>query len=216
MRRWRVLAGVVTAGLIIGSGLALAQNGRTTGQEGTRSSDRADQRPRFDPAQMRADMMSGLQKMLGASDEDWKVLGPRVERVMTLSREASGMMGGFGLMGGPGGRGGSGRRGGQGGRGGDRAGGPGGPGGPGGDMAGGPGGFGGPQFTLSATDKAMQSLGATVDDTKSTPAQIKAKLAAFRNTRAQARKQLAQARKAVQDLVTARQEALLVMMGTLE
>jgi uncharacterized protein (DUF169 family) len=42
---------------------------------------------RFDPERMRQRMMERLREQLGASEKDWTVLGPRVEKVMELSRQ---------------------------------------------------------------------------------------------------------------------------------
>jgi chromosome segregation ATPase len=47
-------------------------------------------RRRFDPAQMRQRMMERLRERLGASEKEWTVLGPRVEKVMELSARTRG------------------------------------------------------------------------------------------------------------------------------
>lgn len=81
---------------------ALAQQGGG-GDQGGRGG-----RGNFDPAQMRERLMNMLKERLGASDEEWKVLQPKLEKVTTAQREARvGGMGGFGGMGGgrPGGEG---------------------------------------------------------------------------------------------------------------
>src|SRR3954470_5374615 len=77
-------------------------------------------RGNFDPAEMRARMEARMKEQLGVSDDEWKVLQPKVEKVMTAQRDAR-AGGGFG---GPGGR-----RGGGGANGGGAAGGAGGGGG---------------------------------------------------------------------------------------
>lgn len=59
----------------------------------------------FDPAQMRQRMMDRMKEQLGATDDEWKVLLPKLEKVMEAQRNARG--GAFGgMMGGRGGRGG--------------------------------------------------------------------------------------------------------------
>ena len=69
----------------------------------------------FDPAQFRQRMMDGIKESLGASDEEWKALSPKVEKVMSAQRDGrSGGGGGF-FGGGGGGRGGRGGPGGAGG-----------------------------------------------------------------------------------------------------
>lgn len=177
----KVLVGSVVAGLLAVAGLALAQAGGRAGRGGRAGGGGAG----FDPAQMRQGMMDRVKETLQAKDAEWKVLEPRLERVMTLSREASG----FGRMGMFGGR---------------RRGGAGQPGAPGAVL---------PQ---SDVDRATEALQTTVDDPKTTPAQIKAKLTAFRAAREKSRQELAKARESARELVTQRQEAQLVLMGILE
>jgi len=67
-----------------------------------------DQRGQRDPAQMqqrmeqfRQQMSDRMRQSLGASEEEWKVLQPRIEKVQTLARQTRG--GGMGFMGGRGG-----------------------------------------------------------------------------------------------------------------
>lgn len=51
---------------------------------------------RFDPAQWQQRMMDHFKESLGASDEEWKLLQPKVEKVTSLQRQlrAGGMFGG--------------------------------------------------------------------------------------------------------------------------
>jgi len=42
---------------------------------------------RWDPEQMRQRMMDRMKEQLGVEDAEWKVILPRLEKVMTLSRE---------------------------------------------------------------------------------------------------------------------------------
>lgn len=155
----------------------------------------------FDPEQMRQMMEQRMREQLGATEQEWKVLGPRVTKVQELSRQVGaggrGMMfGGFG-----------GRRGGPGG-----AGAPGGPaGGPGGRF-----GAGGPQRELTAVEKAQDQLRTVLDNASSTPEQIKAALTTLRKERETAKQQLAAAQQELRKIITVRQEAILVMMGSLD
>ena len=76
---------------------------------------------RMDPAQFRQMMNDRMKELMGANDEEWKALQPRIEKVQQLSRDASnfggmGLLMDFGQGGGGRGRG----FGGQGGPGGDR------------------------------------------------------------------------------------------------
>ncbi|KPK65569.1 MAG: hypothetical protein AMK73_02595 [Planctomycetes bacterium SM23_32] len=79
------------------AGLALAQQG---GQGGGRQWG-------GDPEQMRQRMMERMKETLGADDEEWAIIAPRLEKVQTLARQAGG--GGVGFL--FGGRRGGGRRG---------------------------------------------------------------------------------------------------------
>lgn len=56
-------------------------------------------RPRFDLAVIRQAMLDRMKEPLGASDEEWKALGPKVEKVMTLAFESRGMGRGMGRTG---------------------------------------------------------------------------------------------------------------------
>ncbi|MHC4353963.1 MAG: hypothetical protein ACYS0H_14740, partial [Planctomycetota bacterium] len=66
-------------------------------------------RQQFDPEQMRQRMDQAMRERLGATEAEWKVLGPRVNKVMELSRQSRGsgrggtMFGGRGNFGGRGG-----------------------------------------------------------------------------------------------------------------
>src|SRR3954467_10531929 len=77
---------------------------------------------RIDPTQFRQMMNDRMKELMGANDEEWKALQPRIEKLQQLQRDASNF-GGMGLLmdfgGGGGGRGGRGF-GGPGGPGGDR------------------------------------------------------------------------------------------------
>jgi multidrug efflux pump subunit AcrB len=133
----------------------------------------------FDPAQFRERMMNNVKERLGASDDEWKVLEPKVEKVMTAQRDARG--GGFGGFGG-------GRR----------------------------GGGNADQQPTTETGKASQELRTALEN-KDTPAdEIAKKLAAFREARDKGRAQLQAAQKELKEILTQRQEAVLVNMGMLE
>jgi hypothetical protein len=127
-------------------------------------------------------MMNNIKERLGASDDEWKVISPKVEKVMTAQRDARGG-GGFGF----GGRGG--RRG---------------------------GGGGGDQQPTTETGKASADLQAALEN-KDTPAdEIAKKLAAFREARDKGRAALQASQKELKEILTQRQEAVMVSMGMLE
>jgi Spy/CpxP family protein refolding chaperone len=76
-RNW-VFGAVVSALVVMASvGEARAQEA-AGGRRGGR---------RFDPVQMRERMLERMQQNLEATDEEWTVIKPRIEKVMTLSME---------------------------------------------------------------------------------------------------------------------------------
>jgi len=131
-------------------------------------------RGNFDPAQFREQMMNRMKEQLGSNDDEWKVLSPKIEKLMTAQRDAR--VGGFG---------GGGRR-------------------------------GGDTQNQTATAKASAELRTALEN-KDTPApEIAAKLTALREARDKARAELTAAQKELKEILTQRQEAVLVTMGMLE
>ena len=209
----RITAGVVGATLFIGS----IGYGQQQPQGGP---------PDF--AQMRQQMMDRLKDAMGASDDEWKVMQPKIENVQQLQRQSGGR--GPGMFGPPpGGPGGPGN-GGPGGpppAGPDNAG-PGGPppadnGGPGpnGPPPGGPnGGVGGPGGpggqTPSEVQQKQSDLHEALQSQDASPDEVKAKVAALRDARARAKAQLSAAQEELRGLLSLRQEAVLVSFGILE
>ena len=108
MFRRRVIFGLVAcllAVLIVGETLSQpAQRGQAGGQRGAqreRSGAQNTQRPQaerrqFDPQQMQKMMEQRMQRQVGASDAEWKTVGPSVMKVSQLNRQVSG--GGMGAM----------------------------------------------------------------------------------------------------------------------
>jgi hypothetical protein len=150
----------------------------------------------FNPAQFQQRMMQRIQQALGASDDEFAAIQPKIQAVMDLQRDAnSNPRGMFGM--GRGGRGGGG-------------GGPGG-GGPGG------GGFGGPSTQpASPVQAALADLRTTLDDQNASPDVIKSKLDTLRQARAKARQDLAVAQQDLKSVLTQRQEAVMVLYGYLD
>jgi len=173
------------------------QQGQRGGQQGQRGQRGGFGGGQFDPAQFRQMMEDRLREQLGATEQEWKVLGPRVLKVQELGRQArgrGGMMFGRGGFGGPGGRGGRGGRG-----------------GPGGNAP-----AGAPARELTAVEKAQEQLSTVLENTASTPEQIKSALTTLRKEREAAKQQLAAAQQDLRKIITVRQEAVLVMMGDLD
>ncbi len=184
------LAGV---GLMaIGSSVLVAQDGGGGGGGGgggRQGGGGGGGRGNFNPEEMRKQMTERIKGELAASDEDWKAIGPAVEKVMKLQQEN--MMGRFG-----GGRGG-------------RGGGPGG-GGPGG------GGDNANRPPESEVQKAKNELNKLLEDKGATNEDIKAKVAALRSAREKSKHDLSKAQADLKELLTPRQEAVLVNSGMLE
>jgi hypothetical protein len=165
----------------------------------------ADQAPgarQFDPEQMRQRTEQRYQRQLGATDEQWKELGPLVMKVQELNQQLN-ISGRGGMFGG-------GRRGAQG----DQPGGmqgerPGGMQGARGNRAGMPG-------EQTALAKASEQLNTLLDDSSATPEKIKEQLTALRTAKENTKKELVTAQKELQKKVTMRQEAQLVLMGMLD
>jgi hypothetical protein len=145
-------------------------------------------RRNFDPAQMRQRMLDTLKDRLGATDDEFAAIQPKLEKVMQLQRDVNG--GGMRALFG-GGR----RRGGENG---------------GTTPAATPGGA-----TPSAVQAASTDLQTTLDNKDAKPDEIKAKLDAFRDAKSKAKDDLTAAQKDLESVLTQRQEAMLVMMGLL-
>jgi hypothetical protein len=144
-------------------------------------------------AQFRQRMMDNLKTRLGATDDEFAAIQPKIEKVMDLQRDAQGA-GMRGLMGG-GGRGN--RNGGGGGNGAAQ---------PAAAVAG---------AEQTPVQKASADLQTALDNKDATPDDIKTKLDALRDAKTKAKTDLEAAQKDLEGVLTQRQEAVLVMMGLL-
>ncbi len=132
--------------------------------------------------QFRARQAQQLKDSLGATDDEWKVLEPKIQKVQESSAAVSSgqtalLFGGRGMsfpMGGD------------------------------------------PTAPKSDVQKTAEDLKKLLDDKDSSPADIKAALAAYRDTRIKAKAALDKAREELRAVLTVRQEAVLVARGTLE
>ncbi len=199
MQRRMVKIGIVACvlGLMVG-GLSIAQQGgggQGGGRRGGQGGGPGGGPGNFDPAQFRQRMAERMKEQLGVDDQAWKVMEPRLMKVMDLNRQANaGNRGMFGMFG----------RGGRGGPGGDQ-------GGPQGDRQ-----RRGPMGEQTALEKAMAQLRTTLENQSATPEEIKTQLTAVRSAREKARQELAVAQQELKKILTLRQEAMLVEMGQLE
>ncbi len=151
----------------------------------------------FDPNQIQKMMDDGNRQTLGATAEEWQVLGPRFNKVQTLSRSISGgamgMLGAFGM-----GRGGMGMGGGRGAMGGNLG-----------------RGLSAIMGEPTPLDKARDDLNAALGNSAGT-AELQTVIKAYREAKDKARRELATAQAELRKLCTVQQEATLIAMGLLE
>lgn len=92
-----LMAGVISLGSVgyVSAQDAPGNNPPPPSDNGGRSDRGGRTRGNFDPAQFRQMMLDRLKEQLGSSDDEWKVLSPRIEKVFTLERDTrgGGMMG---------------------------------------------------------------------------------------------------------------------------
>jgi hypothetical protein len=142
----------------------------------------------FDPERMRQMMEQRMREELGATEQEWKVLGPGVMEVSELRRQLSGF--------GRGGMFGSRRGGPQGDRPGERP--------------------GAPAREQTEMEKALDQLRTLLEDTSAKPADVKKQLTVVRATREKTRQKLAAAQEKLRAIVTVHQEGQLVLWGMLD
>ena len=183
----RILTLLVVA-LMASPALAQQNNGGGQGGQGGRQGQGGPGGGRGNAQQFRQQFEQRLKESLGCTDDEWKILQPKIQAVQTAQR--AGFSGGRGLFGG---RGGGGRRGGGGGNGGA-----------------------GPDVQPSLAQQKAQELQQVLESKDAKPEDIKAKLTALREARASAKADLAKAQEDLRELLTARQEAVMVMYGMLE
>jgi hypothetical protein len=150
--------------------------------------------------QWRAAMAERLKTELGATDDEFKALQPKIEKVQQLQRDLNaGRMRGFGGrgQGGPGGQGG-GQPGGQ----------PGATPAAGADTATTP-----PASPVVTANRDLQTM---LENKDAKPEEIKAKLDALRAAKTKVREELTKAQAELKELLSQRQEAVLVTNGTLD
>ncbi len=175
---------VKTALIAVAAGamVLLPQNAVAQGRGGQRG---PGGRGNFDSAQMRERMMARFQERLGASNDEWQVIQPLLEDVMTKQRAAAGSrFGGMAMMFRPP-------------RGGDQGGGQRG------------------RFGRGKPNPAIESLQQALEDKDTPPAVLKAKLKALRDSRAKAAAALKASQEKLRAVLTLRQEAQMVMVGAL-
>jgi hypothetical protein len=136
----------------------------------------------FDPAAMRERYMTQLKEQLGSPDEEWKLLQPKLDKVLTVQRETR-TRGNFG-----------GRT-----RGGSTQ-----------DAN------AQPAQPQSAVAAASDDLRKAVADKSTSPEDLAKKIATLREAKEKAKADLAAAQKELRELLSARQEAVLITNGILD
>jgi hypothetical protein len=171
-----------------GSATATASATATTGFGGLKMDPEA---MKAAAEKMRTGMYDRLKEQLGSTDDEWKILEPRLAKVVNLTMEAR--VSGTGIAGMLMGGGGGGRRG-------------------GGFMSG----LFGASTEPSAVETAGQNLQKVVDNKESTKEDFRAALSTLREARAKVRVELETAQKDLREILSVRQEAQLVSMGILD
>ncbi len=131
---------------------------------------------RWDPQQMRQRMETRMKEQLKVTDDEWKVIQPKLQKVFEARRDAMGGMFGF-------------RR--------NRD-------------------DNNQNQPQSAVQKAAHDLQQSLDNSSASAEDIANKLQALRDAKEKAKTDLASAQKDLKDVLTQRQEAVLVMMGILD
>ncbi|MGV3533681.1 MAG: hypothetical protein ACO1QR_15035 [Chthoniobacteraceae bacterium] len=98
-----IIPAAVAAALVLQGGIGLAQD-EQGGRRGGDRGERGERGERRSPEEFRQRMNERLKESLKATDEEWSVIQPLIEKVTTKQREAAGNR--FGGRGGRGGRGG--------------------------------------------------------------------------------------------------------------
>jgi hypothetical protein len=164
----------------------LAQDAVTTPPAAGNPGQGGNRRGNFNPEEFRKQMAERVKTSLKATDDEWKVLEPLIEKAQTAQRGAGGG-GGRGFGGGRGGNNGGGAT----------------------TPAGTTGGEARPASESQQLRDALQNE-------STSPAEIKAKLTAVRESRKKSQAELTAAREELRKVVTARQEAVLVSIGVLD
>ena len=195
MKRWTVLVAVMLTMVLAGSWSATSYSQDAPDRPNRRQAQ--DERPRrrggnFNREAFRARFEGMIQDRLGATDKEWAVLKPRIRKVQDL--RAGGFRGMGRLFFGRRGRGGRGGRG---------------------------GGFGPPPLgddapaSLRKMVDATDKLGDLVENDAPSD-QLKQALQTLREARKENQQTLAKAQQELREVVTLKQEAILVMMGMLD
>ena len=181
MWRHKMVIFLALAAIAVGGFISQAISQESRPASTRRARDQEQMRVRMEEARLQA--QERMKEALGVSDEEWKALQPKIEKVQTLNRQLRfGMMGRmFGRM----------RR--------------------GGEQPPGP-----PEEPQSDVEIKAADLQKVLQEENPKPEDIKTALTAYREARAKATEELTKAQKELQEVLTVKQEAQLVLMGMLE
>jgi hypothetical protein len=174
---------------------------RGQGFQGSRGMNPPDPAQRQDMmAQMQGMMANNLKEQLSISDDEWTVIGPKVMKVVTLSMQSQSRGNPMGMMMGRG----------------NRPGGPRGQGGP--DMQGQrpPRNRMQGMFGQSDSDTSMEELQKLLENKNADPNLIKQAVTKVRQAKEKNQREFAAAKKELRELLTVRQEAIMISMGMLD
>jgi len=89
-RRWTFFAAILLVGMLVIPTLAQTAPG-TTGTPGQQPNPNTPpggrQRRQYDPAQARQQSLDRIKQELGASDDEFQALAPKIDKIMTLQRD---------------------------------------------------------------------------------------------------------------------------------
>jgi len=140
------------------------------------------QRQGQDSGQMQSMIIQRLKELMGATDEEWTVIGPKVLTVYTLVSSQSRGLQTRSLMGNSNqGRGGA-----------------------------------GSQSSSATSDKTLEELQTLLSSEDTTTTQLKNKISEVRKSKEESRQKLAKAQKDLRELLSLKQEAVLISVGLLE
>jgi len=140
------------------------------------------QRQGQDSGQMQSMIIQRLKELMGATDEEWTVIGPKVLTVYTLVSSQSRGIQTRSLMGNSSqGRGGA-----------------------------------GSQSSSATSDKTLEELQTLLSSEDTTTTQLKNKISEVRKAKEESRQKLAKAQKDLRELLSLKQEAVLISIGLLE
>jgi hypothetical protein len=146
-----------------------------------------------DPAVMRRAALARWKERLGATDEEWRVLAPKLERLAKAQQEARGPSGGGGGRPEGGGRGGM----------------------LGGFLGGGGAAAGDTSLIGLALQAAAEKLRTVARDANTPPDEVQRRLDEYRAAREKARQVVVEAERDLRESLTPRQEGILLMAGVL-